>query len=261
MCYKTLSVQVEEQVVIITFCRPEKLNALNTNMCDEIVSVLDEIERNTKIKAVILTGKGEKAFIAGADIDMIQQITSAIRGSEFSQEGHNMLFKLERLPKPVIVAVNGYALGGGCELAMAGDIRIASDKAQFGLPEINIGIFPGSGGTQRLPRLVGIGNAKRLMMTGEIISAEEALRIGLVEYLVPHDQLMKKAKALAYKMANKPSIALALLKKTIQDGMNVDLEQGCIIESLNFGLVLTTEDSREGLTAFLEKRKPRFNGR
>jgi enoyl-CoA hydratase len=261
MAYKYLLIDREDSIAVLTINRPEKYNALNDDMVAEISSAMDELGADDEVRAIVITGAGDNAFVSGADIGKLQELETARDGSAYSRRGHVMTLKIENLPKPVIAAINGYALGGGLELAMACDIRIAAETANLGQPEMNLALSPGYGGTQRLPRLVGKGMAKLLILTGDMIDAQEALRIGLVEKVVPQGEELNEAKALAAKLAAKPPLPLAAAKECINLGLEVDLERGLSIESLEFGLLCTTEDYREGTTAFLEKRKPTFKGR
>ncbi len=260
MTYQNILVEREDRIAIITLNRPGVLNALSQATVDELDAAIDELGADEGVRAIIITGAGEKAFAAGADIKELHALSSATEAAEFIGRRHRFLFKLAKLPKPVIAALNGYALGGGCELALACDIRIAAETARLGQPEINVGMIPGTGGTQRLLRLVGPGMAKYLIMTGDHISAQEALRIGLVEKVVPPEKLMDEAKALATKLAAKPPMAIALAKQAIAVGMETGLEEGCAHEVALFGLVCATEDRLEGTSAFLEKRQPKFKG-
>jgi enoyl-CoA hydratase len=261
MPYELILIDREDNVAVLTVNRPDKYNALNDQVVAEISAALDQLEADDDVRALIITGAGDKAFISGADIGMLQAFKSSPEAVSNSRWGQAVTLKIESLPKPVIAAINGYALGGGLELAMACDIRIAADTARLGQPEINLGLNPGYGGTQRLPRLVGKGMAKLLILSGDMIDAEEALRIGLVERVVPLAELMAETKALATKLAAKPPLALAACKEAINLGLEADLERGLSIESLEFGVLSTTEDYREGTSAFLEKRKPVFKGR
>ncbi len=262
MAYENILFEVRENgIAVLTVNRPKVLNALNQATLDEMNQALDEVATNENIKVLIVTGAGEKSFVAGADISEFELFKNAYQAEEMARKGQRLTQKIEALPKPVIMAVNGYALGGGCELAMAGDIRIASKNARFGQPEINLGIIPGYGGTQRLPRLVGQGMAKYLCMTGDQITAEEAWRIGLVEKVVEPDALMDEAFQLAEKLAAKPPIALHLIKKAIQEGTQMDLDNGLKMEAAYFGIVMDTEDRVEGTQAFLEKRPAKFTGK
>jgi len=261
MTYQNILVEREDRIAIITLNRPQVLNALSQATVDELDAAMDELGADEGVRAIIITGAGEKAFAAGADIKELHALQSATEAAEFIGRRHRFLFKLAKLPKPVIAALNGYALGGGCELAMACDIRIAAETARLGQPEINVGMIPGTGGTQRLLRLVGPGMAKYLILTGDHISAQEALRIGLVEKVVPSEKLMDEARALATRLAAKPPIAVALAKQAIAMGMETGLEDGCAHEVALFGLVYATKDRVEGTSAFLEKRQPEFEGK
>jgi len=261
MAQEFVLISREENIAILTINRPDKYNALNDQVVAEIGAALDELSTDDDVRAIIMTGAGDKAFVSGADIGMLRDLKSSQEVVANSRRGQAMTLKIESLPKPVIAAINGYALGGGLELAIACDIRIAADTAKLGQPEINLGLNPGYGGTQRLPRLVGKGMAKLLILTGDMIDAEEALRIGLVQKVVPLADLMDEAKALAKKLATKPPLTLAACKEAIDLGLEVDLERGLSIESLEFGVLCMTEDYKEGTSAFLEKRKPVFKGR
>jgi len=261
MTYQNILVERQDHIAIITLNRPGVLNALSQATVDELDAAINELGADEGVRAIIITGAGEKAFAAGADMKELHALSSATEATEFIGRRHRFLFKLAKLSKPVIAALNGYALGGGCELALACDIRIAAETARLGQPEINVGMIPGTGGTQRMLRLVGPGMARYLIMTGDHISAQEALRIGLVERVVPPEKLMDEAKALAAKLAAKPPIAIALAKQAIAMGMEMGLEDGCTHEVTLFGLVCATEDRLEGTTAFLEKRQPEFKGK
>lgn len=250
----------ERGVAIITINRPQVLNALSIATLHELDAILDELGADPAVGAIVLTGAGGKAFAAGADIGEFQDLASAGQAGQYAHLGQAVLNRIESLAKPVIAAINGYALGGGCELAMACDIRLAADTARFGQPEINLGIIPGFGGTQRLARLVGRGCAKLLCMTGEPIDAEEALRLGLVDRLVPVDDLLVEATALASKLCGKAPVALALIKQAINIGLEGSLAEGLAYEAAQFGLVFDTKDRREGVSAFLEKRRPSWKG-
>ncbi|MET1128467.1 MAG: enoyl-CoA hydratase-related protein [Thermoproteota archaeon] len=256
---KTLVVRVEPPIAWVTLHRPERLNAINMDMLKELSQVFDELEEREDVRVVILTGTG-RAFSAGADVTSFTGITP-VKAMIFSRKFQEVLFKIEYYTKPIIVAINGYALGGGLELAMAGDLRIASRTAQLGQPEINLGFIPGAGGTQRLPRLVGVSRAKELIYTGDRISAEEAYRIGLVDRVTSPENLENEARALALKLAEKPPLALLAAKYAIQMGMETNIWTGMALESGLFGLLFSTEDVIEGVTAFLEKRKPKFKGK
>ncbi len=260
MDYSSLLLTREEDIAIVTFNRAKVLNALNHASMGELSAVIDELADDSNIRCIILTGAGEKAFVAGTDINELRAITSPADGAAFAAKGQAVLFKIENLEKPVLAAINGYALGGGCELAMACDIRVAADSARLGLTEVNLGIIPGWGGTQRLPRLVGKGRAKWLILTGDMISAQEAFRIGLVDFVVGADKLMETARELAHKIASKAPLAVAWAKRSINVGAETDLVTACAYEASQFGLVCGTEDRLEGTSAFLEKRPPQFRG-
>lgn len=258
--YKNICTKIEGHLGIITINRPDKLNALNDETCKEIALALKELEKQPDVAVIALTGSGDKAFCAGADIGELQ-VLNGVTGYKKAHNGQELLFQIERLEKPVIAAINGFALGGGCELAIACDIRIASDKAKFGQPEVNLGIIPGFGGTQRLPRLVGKGKAMEMILTGDIIDANEALRIGLLNTIVPHDKLLDSIKEMAEKIATKGPLAIQFAKLAIHEGLQVDIERGCELEAIYFGTICSTEDKTEGTSAFLEKRKANFKGK
>jgi len=259
--YENLLVERKGAVGIITINRPKSLNALSRATVAELAAAIEELNADDAIRAIILTGAGEKAFVAGADIGEFNSLRSAEEAAEYARAGQAVLNRIERLPKPVIAAINGYALGGGCELAMACDIRIAADTARLGQPEINLGIIPGYGGTQRLTRLVGKGTAKLLVLSGDQISAQEAQRIGLVDVVVPAAELMPKALELAGKLASKAPVALRLCKQAINEGAEGTLASGLDHEAALFGVVFDTEDRVEGVSAFLEKRKAAWKGK
>ncbi|MDO4287835.1 MAG: enoyl-CoA hydratase-related protein [Eubacterium sp.] len=244
---------VEDGIGIITINRPKALNALNSETLQELKELATEIEGRKDVRVVIVTGSGEKSFVAGADISEMVNGTP-MEGRAMCLLAHEAFAKLENMPQVTIAAVNGYALGGGCELSMACDIRIASEKARFAQPEVNLGILPGFGGTQRLPRLVGKGRAKELIFTTDQIDAQEAYRIGLVNKVVPAEELMDACKAMAEKIMSKASYAVSLAKSAINTGMDTDLASGCRFESDLFGVAFSTADKKEGMTAFLEKR-------
>jgi enoyl-CoA hydratase len=255
MDYENIIFEKEENIAIITFNRPEAMNALNNQTRAEFRAAIDDVASDDEVKVLILTGSG-KAFVAGSDIKEFNATTPFA--------AHNIMRlgeMVEKLEKPVIAAVNGFCLGGGNEIAMGCDIIIASEKAKFGQTEINIGIIPGGGGTQRLPRLIGVGRAKELIYTGDIIRAEEADRLGLVNRVVPMDELMPAAKELAKKIATKSAAALKLAKTAINRGMQTNLESGLKYEYELYSLSLSLEDKLEGVNAFLEKRAPKFVGR
>ncbi len=256
MEYTKIIFEKIENIGIVKINYPQALNALNSQVLSELDSIFDEIAADKEIKAVILTGEG-KAFVAGADISQMSTLNAA-EGKAFGEYGASVFRKIELLEKPVIAAVNGFALGGGCELSMCCDIRIASAKAKFGQPEVGLGITPGFSGTQRLPRLVGTGKAKELIYTADIINAQEALRIGLVNQVVEPEQLMDTAIAMAKKIASKASIAVKYAKEAINKGMQTDIDSAIAIEANLFGLCFATADQKEGMGAFLQKRTPEF---
>jgi len=260
MVYENLLVDVSGRIATITINRPKSLNALTMATMQELSAVLEEIGGGTDVGAVLLTGAGEKAFVAGADISEMREFTP-LRVLEFSRFGHRVLGNIERLPQPVIGVINGFALGGGCELAMACDILIAADTARFGQPEVNLGIIPGYGGTQRLPRLVGRNIAKEIVLTGEMISAQRAYEIGLVNRVVSQGALMEAAREIARKILEKAPVALSTAKSVMNRGIDLDLESACALEANAFAVMFSTGDGEEGMTAFLEKRKPAFTGR
>lgn len=263
MEYTTILVEREEaqKIASVTINRPDKLNALNMKVMQELGAAFDELGADDNVRVIIVTGAGEKAFVAGADISELNAHGDPAHATAHAKFGHALAFKVERVAKPVIMAINGFALGGGLELAMAGDIRIAAESARLGQPEINLGLIPGFGGTQRLPRLVGRGMAKLMIYGGDHITAQEAYRIGLVDKVVPLSLLHEEARLLARHLASKPPVALAMAKAAINDGVEVDIERGCAIEAANFGLLFSTEDRIEGTSAFLQKRKPEFKGK
>jgi enoyl-CoA hydratase len=258
--YQTLTVTVTERIARLTINRPEKLNALNAMTKEELREVLVSLAEDSTVAVVILTGAGDKSFVAGTDIEELTTLDRT-SGEKFAAGGQEVLDLLENLDKPVIAAVNGFALGGGCELAMACHVRFASDRARFGQPEVNLGIIPGYGGTQRLARLVGKGRALELILSGNIIDAAEAFRIGLVNRVVPHDQLLRVTEEFATSILARGPRAISLALKAVRAGDNAGLAEGQKIEAALFGECCTTEDFREGTRAFLEKRKPVFRGR
>jgi enoyl-CoA hydratase len=259
MEYKNIVLQKEDKVAVLTISRPKALNALNSETLKELDLAIDEIANDDEVYAVIITGAG-KAFVAGADIAEMKDL-DVLGGRRFGNLGNKVFRKLETLEKPVIAAVNGFALGGGCELSMACDIRIASVKAKFGQPEVGLGITPGFGGTQRLSRLVGLGMAKELIYTAKIINAEEALRIGLVNKVVALEDLLVEAKALANTIAGQAPIAVSLCKAAINKGMQLDIDSALSYESEIFGECFSTEDQSSGMTAFIEKTEKCFKNK
>jgi len=260
MAYENLLYEKKDQIGYVTFNRPKLLNALNRKTMEELGDLLSVARDDAEVRALILTGAGEKAFIAGADINELAQRT-AIDGKEFSLFGQGVLHMLETMGKPSIAAINGYALGGGCELALACTIRLASRTAKLGQPEVKLGIIPGYGGSQRLARLCGKGVAHELVLSGEMISAEEALRIGLVNRVVEPAELIPAAEALAKKIIANAPLAVKFAMEAIEHGMEMPQEEGLFLEATLFGLCCATEDMREGTRAFLEKRPAQFKGR
>ena len=259
MAYENIIYQVEEGIATITFNRPKALNALNAALLEEFSRALDKIATDENIRVLVLTGAGDKSFVAGADITELATYNS-LTAKNFSQSGHAIIAKLQQLPIAVIAAVNGFALGGGTEIAIACDFIYASENAKFGLPEINLGLIPGFGGTQRLPRLIGPNLAKELMFTGKMISAAEAEKIGLANKVVPMDQLMEEVMKTAKEIASKGKTSLRAAKQAINFGLNTDLATGIHIEIEAFGMCHASSDSKEGTSAFLEKRKAEFKG-
>jgi enoyl-CoA hydratase len=246
-------------VLVITIDRPKVLNALNAQTVGEIGEAFEAARNDASVKAVILTGGGEKAFVAGADINELAKMTP-ISGKETAEKGQRIFRAIETFPKVVIAAVNGFALGGGCELALACHIRIASENAQIGLPEVTLGIIPGYGGTQRMARLLGKGKALELICTGDRVGAAEAEKIGLVNKVVPADQLMTTAEEMACKIASRGPLAVRAAIEAVQFGSEMPIEEGFLLEATLFGLLASTEDMKEGMGAFLEKRKAEFKG-
>ncbi len=259
--YENLLVERDGPALIVTLNRPKVLNALSHAVLTEIDRAVDEAAGDDSVRAVIITGSGDRAFAAGADIAELQALDSALAGQRHSHDAHRLLHKMIDLPKPIIMAVNGYALGGGCELAMAGDLILAADSARFGQPEINLGIIPGFGGTFRLPRLVGRLKAMEMVLLGEMIDAQEAHRIGLINEVVPAAGLMERAREWAGKIASKSPATVALVKRAVNEGLEVDAHSAAGLEAVYFGTAVGTEDRREGTAAFLEKRQPNFSGR
>ncbi|MGV3024951.1 short-chain-enoyl-CoA hydratase [Clostridium thermobutyricum] len=257
---KNVLLEKEGNLAIVTINRPKALNALNSETLKDLNTVIDDLEKDNNIYAVILTGAGEKSFVAGADISEMKDLNEE-QGREFGILGNKVFRRLETLDKPVIAAISGFALGGGCELAMSCDIRIASEKAKFAQPESGLGITPGFGGTQRLPRIVGLGKAKELIYTGEIIKADEALRIGLVNKVVALEELMNEAKIMANKIMVNAPIAVRLCKDAINRGMQVGMDEAIMIEAEDFGKCFSTEDQTEGMTAFMERREKNFQNK
>ena len=244
--------ELKDNVAIVTINRPEALNALNSQVLDDLAATFDAIDTNV-VRAVVLTGAGEKSFVAGADIGEMSTLTKA-EGEAFGKKGNDVFRKLETFPIPTIAAVNGFALGGGCEISMSCDIRICSDNAVFGQPEVGLGITPGFGGTQRLARLIGAGMAKQLIYTARNIKADEALRIGLVNAVYPQEELMAAAEKMASQIAANAPIAVRACKKAINDGLQTDIDEAIVIEEKLFGSCFETEDQKEGMANFLRKK-------
>ncbi len=259
MAYETINFTVENCIATVTFNRPKALNALNVQLFDELEHAIDTIKSDSDVRVLILTGGGDKAFVAGADITQLAKMTP-LEGKTFSTKGQKIFSKLESLPIPVIAAVNGFALGGGSEAALACDFIYASEKASFGLPEITLGLIPGFGGTQRLARIVGLNLAKELLFTGAVFSAQKAKDYGIVNKVCPHDQLMDEVLKTATAISKKGRASLRAAKESVQLSQDVDLETGCRFEADAFGLCMTSRDAKEGTQAFLEKRKATFTG-
>jgi enoyl-CoA hydratase len=257
--YKNLLVEKKDAILIIKINRERALNALNRETIAELQQLFSFYWTDDSVRCVILTGAGEKAFVAGADIPELADL-DVRAGSDFAAKGLYLMKTIQNFPKPVIAVINGFALGGGCELAMSCDIRLASEKAKLGQPEVGLGIIPGYGGTQRLPRFVGRGKALQLLLTGDMITAQEAHRIGLVEEVYPPDQLMPKAMEMAEAICSKGPLAIQMVKECVNRGLDVILTAGCDLEKANFGSICGTGDKNEGMEAFLEKRKPSFTG-
>jgi enoyl-CoA hydratase len=259
MAYENLLVERDGAVLIVTINRPDKLNALNTQTVTELDRAMEAARTDAEVRVIILTGAGEKSFVAGADINELA-VQSPVNGREHARSGQAVFDRIERLGKPVIAAINGFALGGGCELAMACTLRIAADTAKLGQPEINLGLIPGYAGSQRLPRLVGRGRALELLLLGAPIAADEAWRIGLVNKVVPGAQLMTETRALAQQLAAKAPIAVRYILDAVAGGLEMSFADAQTYEATLFGLIATTDDMREGTRAFLDKRKPTFRG-
>jgi enoyl-CoA hydratase/3-hydroxyacyl-CoA dehydrogenase len=257
--FENIIVRKEDNVGWIILNRPHRLNAMTIELLNELSTALDEFEADKDVRCIVITGAGDKAFSVGADVTAFSNLTPIV-AVEISGRGQEVMSKIERISKPVIAAINGYALGGGLELALACDFRIASEASQLGQPEIKLGIIPGWGGTQRLPRIIGIAKAKELIMLGDRISADEALRIGLVHRVIQVNKFEEEVKAFAKKLADGPPIALKYAKHTLNLSIQTSLEAGLKIEAEAFGAVISSKDVIEGITAFFEKRKPEFKG-
>ena len=263
MPYDTLLYEKKTRIGYVTLNRPRVLNAQSPEMFEELTQVFSDMKHDPEVGVVILTGSGDRAFCAGADINFLKQLaqTTPIAAKTFVEKNRLAFGAIAHLGKPVIAAVNGFALGGGCELAMACHIRLAAENARFGQPEINLGLFPGAGGTQRLPRLVGTGIALEMMLTGEAISAQEAHRVGLVNKVVPAAELMATAETLAQQILAKAPLAVGVILEAVQHGMEMTLTEGLQLEENLFGVICSTEDMREGTAAFLDKRPAHFTGK
>jgi len=259
MAYKNIIFAQEKGIATITFNRPEVLNALNEASLQEFSNALDAVASDEDIRVLVLTGAGEKSFVAGADITEFLRF-NVLKAKIFAETGHGLIHRLQELPIPVIAAVNGFALGGGCEIVIGCDFIYAAENAMFGLPEINLGIIPGFGGTQRLPRLIGKNMAKEMIFTGKMISAAEAHAVGWVNTVCPQDELMAEVMKTATIIASKGKASLRAAKQAINSGMDVDLKTGCRIEIDAFAICLSSPDAKEGTLAFLEKRKANFKG-
>jgi enoyl-CoA hydratase len=259
MAYDNIIFEIEGGVAVIKINRPKALNAINPDVLNELTDALGKVRADSSIKVLVFTGEGDKAFIAGADISHMVDL-DPLQARRFSNRGQDVTFLLEELPIPVIACVNGFALGGGTEFAMACDFIYASENAKFGQPEINLGIMPGFGGTQRLSRLVGKAMAKELCLTGVMIGAQEAKDIGLVNKIFPHEKLWEETMKTARIIASKGKVSTRAVKQCIDRGFDLDLHNGCYMEADNFGICMASPDGKEGMSAFLEKRKPEFKG-
>lgn len=259
MTYENITFETGDRMATITFNRPKALNALNRALLEEFAAALEQVEQSDDIHVLVLSGSGEKAFVAGADITEINQL-GPLGAKQFARRGQDTISRLTELPIPVIAAVNGFALGGGTEMALACDFIYAAETAKFGLPEINLGIIPGFGGTQRLARLVGANTARELIYTGKMIDAAEAMRLGIVNKVCAPDALMEEVRKTAGVIGSKGRVALRAAKEAVNHGLNVDLASGLALENDAFALCMASADAREGTSAFLEKRKPEFKG-
>jgi enoyl-CoA hydratase len=257
---QNINVSWDGDLAIVTLDRQERLNALNAEVFTELGEAFDSLRYDDQVRGVIVTGAGDKAFVAGADIGELAKM-DALSGVQVSRTGQGVFRTIERFPKPVLAAVGGYALGGGCELALACHMRVGSENARFGLPEVGLGIIPGYGGTVRLARLVGLGRAVEMALTGEMIDADAALAMGLITHVVPQEELLARAKEILRKVTKNGPLAVRMVLESIYRGLDTTLVEATGVESTLFGLLASTEDMREGMTAFLEKRKPEFKGR
>ncbi|MGB3210120.1 MAG: enoyl-CoA hydratase-related protein [Desulforhopalus sp.] len=260
MEYTNILIEKDSGIATLTINRPKSLNALNKETLEEMLACCKELRTDRSVQVLILTGAGDRSFVAGADISYMQGLDTA-GGKDFGRLGHAVTRTIENLPQPVIAAINGFALGGGCELAISCDIRLASDNAKFGQPEVNLGVIPGFGGTQRLPRLIGKGLASELLFSGKIIDAAEAGRIGLVNRVVSQDDLMTECRELAEMICSRGPAAVRLCKEVVNNGMEMDLHRACSYEADLFALCFSEDEQKEGMTAFLEKRPPDFQNK
>jgi enoyl-CoA hydratase len=260
MTYQNLLLDISDGIATVSINRPKALNALNKETLNELQRAFQELENNPETRVVILTGVGHRAFVAGADIPEMKDM-NCLAAYRFSRLGHTTLDQIEGLRKVVIAAVNGFALGGGTEIALACDFIFAAENAKFGLPEVTLGVFPGFGGTQRLPRLIGKAKAKELIFTGAMISAEEAKGLGIVNRIFPPESLMEETRKVAQKIASNGPIAVQLAKTAVDKGHDIGLEAGCHLEAVSFGACFTTTDQKEGMNSFIEKRKTQFTGK
>ncbi len=258
--FKTLIYEKKENIGLLKINRPERLNAINQELISELKQFFRELENDEEVRVLIISGEGDKAFVAGADINELAQ-RDVLLGRKVTKERQELFSTIENLHIPVIAAVNGYALGAGLELALSCTLRLASDRAQFGAPEVKLGIIPGDGGTQRLPRLIGVGHAMELILTGDFIDAQEAYRIGLVNRVFPHQELLKEALRLAQKIASRPPLAVRYAKEAVNMSLEGKTDSGFALESYLHALCCNTEDKKEGVSAFLEKREPKFRGK
>ncbi|MEN6388897.1 MAG: enoyl-CoA hydratase-related protein [Syntrophomonas sp.] len=258
--YKNVLLDIQGRIATLTINRPKALNALNQDTLLDIKAAVEEVHNSAEVDVLIITGAGDKAFVAGADITAMVEMT-AIEGRAFGQLGGEVTNLMETMPKPVIASINGFCLGGGCELAMACDFRICSHKSKFGQPEVGLGVTPGFGGTQRLPRLVGSGMAKQLLYTGDVIDAQEALRIGMVNQVVASEQLQEQVLKIAQRIVARGQLSVRFCKDAVNSGMQMDITRAMAFEADIFGLCFATSDQKEGMRAFMEKRKADFTGK
>ncbi len=257
MSYENVLLEVTDGVATVTVNRPDKLNALNTRTIEELLAVFEKVSGDDEVRSVILTGAGEKAFVAGADIGELANLTAG-EAEYVATRGQELMNRIENLGKPVLAAIGGFALGGGCELAMACTFRYAADTAKLGLPETGLGLIPGFGGTQRMPRLIGRGRALELILTGDMIDAAEAKAYGLVNRVYPHEELLPAAQKTAAKLALKSRVTLRAALKAVGEGLQMNQDSGCRLEAALFGVCASSNDAHEGCAAFLAKRKPSF---